>query len=201
MHSRVAAAMRAGVARLAARSGQSRLPRSRVFRLLRLLIFVLGAFAAGLYVAGAFDFERVMHRHAMHVGPGGFTLCGSANRMNCVVDGDTIHHQGIIIRVEGIDAPETHRAKCDSERALGLRATMRMLDLVNAGPFEIVRKGRRDTDKYGRELRDLQRDGRSFGDILIAEGLARRWDGRRRSWCGGSALRCRLRDRAPIRRV
>ena len=64
-----------------------------------------------------------------------------------------------------------------------MRATMRMLDLVNAGPFEIVRKGRRDTDKYGRQLRDLQRDGRSLGDILIAEGLARRWDGRRHSWC------------------
>jgi endonuclease YncB( thermonuclease family) len=175
--------MRACVARLAARAGQSRLPRSRAFRLFRLLIFVLGAFAAGLYVAGAFDFERVVHRHAMRVGPGRFTLCSHANQTNCVVDGDTIHYQGVIIRVEGIDAPETHRAKCESERALGTRATTRMLDLVNAGPFEIVRKGRRDTDKYGRKLRDLQRNGGSFGDILIAEGLARRWDGRRRSWC------------------
>ena len=92
---------------------------------------------------------------------GGFTLCSRANRTNCVVDGDTIHYEGVIIRVEGIDTPETHRAKCEFERALGMRATMRLLELVNAGPFDIVQKGRRDTDKYGRKLRDLQRNGRS----------------------------------------
>jgi endonuclease YncB( thermonuclease family) len=183
MHSRVAAAMRAGVERFTAKSVRSWPPRSRIFRLFRFVILALGAFAAGLYVAGAFDFERVVHRHAMRVGRGGFTLCSHANQTNCVVDGDTIHYQGVIIRIEGIDAPETHRARCDSERALGMRAMMRLLGLVNAGPFDIVQKGRRDTDKYGRELRDLLRDGRSFGNILIAEGLARRWDGRRRSWC------------------
>jgi endonuclease YncB( thermonuclease family) len=154
-----------------------------MFRLLKFLLLLLGAFAAGLYVAGAFDFGRVTQWRGMRVGPGGFTLCSHANRTNCVVDGDTIHHDGVIIRIAGIDAPETHRAKCESERALGMRATRRLLELVNAGPFEIVRKGRRDTDKYGRKLRALERDGSSLGDILIAEGLARRWDGSRHSWC------------------
>jgi micrococcal nuclease len=184
MHSKIAAATRAGVERLTARSARSQPPHVRIFRLFRLLILLLGAFAAGLYIAGAFDFDRVLHRHGMRVERGGFTLCSRANRTNCVVDGDTIHHEGVIIRIEGIDTPETHRAKCESERELGMRATMRMLELVNAGPFEIVQKGRRDTDKYGRKLRVLERDGRSLGDILIAEGLARRWEGRRRSWCG-----------------
>lgn len=183
MHSRVAAAMRAGVERLKAGPGQHRPMHSGTFRLFRFVLLALGAFAAGLYAAGAFDFERAVHRPAMRVGSGGFSLCSHANQTNCVVDGDTIHYQGIIIRIEGIDAPETHRARCDSERALGTRATMRMLDLVNAGPFDIVRTGRRNTDKYGRELRDLKRNGRSLGDILIAEGLARRWDGRRHGWC------------------
>jgi endonuclease YncB( thermonuclease family) len=42
----------------------------------------------------------------------------------------------------------------------------------------------RDADRYGRKLRVVTRNGRSLGDILVAEGLARRWDGRRRSWCG-----------------
>ena len=64
-----------------------------------------------------------------------------------------------------------------------MRATRRLLDLVNAGPFDVVQKGRRDTDKYGRKLRDLERHGQSLGDMLIAEGLARRWDGARHSWC------------------
>jgi endonuclease YncB( thermonuclease family) len=37
---------------------------------------------------------------------------------------------------------------------------------------------------YGRKLRVISRNGRSVADALVAEGLARRWDGARRSWCG-----------------
>jgi endonuclease YncB( thermonuclease family) len=48
----------------------------------------------------------------------------------------------------------------------------------------VVATGGRDEDRYGRKLRVVQRDGRSIADTLIAEGLARRWDGARRSWCG-----------------
>ena len=158
-------------------------------RLFKLFFVILGAIAVALYVTGAFDFRRGLHWPGMRDGPGEFTLCSRANRMNCVVDGDTIHYDGVIIRIEGIDTPETHRAKCDSERALGMRATERLLELINAGPFDIVQKGRRDTDKYGRKLRVLERQGRSLGDILIAEGLARPWEGRRRGWCSGKALR------------
>lgn len=41
----------------------------------------------------------------------------------------------------------------------------------------------RNLDIHGRKLRVLMRDGQSLGDILIAQGLARSWDGARRSWC------------------
>ena len=181
--------MRAYGERLAARPAHTRLPRFRMVRLLKPLLLIIAVIAAVLYVAGAFDFSRGLHWPGMRAGHGEFTLCSRANRTNCVVDGDTIHHDGVIIRIEGIDTPETHRAKCDSERALGMRATERLLELINAGPFDIVQKGRRDTDKYGRKLRVLERRGRSFGDTLIAEGLARPWEGRRRSWCDGKALR------------
>jgi len=157
--------------------------------LLKFVFLILGVIAVALYVAGAFDFSRGRHGRGMRGGPGEFTLCSRSNRTNCVVDGDTIHYDDAVIRIEGIDTPETHRAKCESERALGMRATERLLELINAGPFDIVQKGRRDTDKYGRKLRVLERQGRSFGDILIAEGLARPWEGRRRSWCDGKALR------------
>jgi endonuclease YncB( thermonuclease family) len=58
-----------------------------------------------------------------------------------------------------------------------------LLELINAGPIELVRRGR-DEDRYGRKLRVIARHGRSLSDTLVAEGLARRWDGRRRSWCG-----------------
>jgi len=181
--------MRADSERLAARPAHTRPPRFWMVRLLKVLFLILAVGAAALYLAGAFDFSRGLHWPGMRAGSGEFMLCSRSNRTNCVVDGDTIHYEGVIIRIEGIDTPETHRAKCDSERALGMRATERLLELINAGPFDIVQKGRRDTDKYGRKLRVLERQGRSLGDILIAEGLARPWEGRRRSWCDGKALR------------
>jgi micrococcal nuclease len=111
-----------------------------------------------------------------------FRLCGGRGQSNCVVDGDTIWYGGVKIRLADIDTPEVFSPRCASEAALGRRATERLLALLNAGPFEVV-PIERDADRYGRKLRILERHGRSLGDILIAEGLARRWDGARRSWC------------------
>jgi len=115
---------------------------------------------------------------------GGFTICARARRPDCVIDGDTIRIGGVKIRLEDIDAPEVFSPKCPSERARGNRATERLLALINQGPFELVRTGARDQDRYGRKLRTVARAGRSLGAILVAEGLARPWDGARRSWCG-----------------
>lgn len=117
-------------------------------------------------------------------GDGHFALCSRWNQQRCVIDGDTIRYNGLTIRLESIDAPETHEPRCASELALGERATNRLIELMNSGPFEVVYGGGRDADLYGRKLRAIERDGRSLGDVLIAEGLARRWDGARRSWCG-----------------
>jgi endonuclease YncB( thermonuclease family) len=113
-----------------------------------------------------------------------FHLCGHGARINCVVDGDTIWYQGSKIRLADIDTPEVSEPKCASEKARGDRATLRLLELINAGPFTVVRVGSRDTDKYGRLLRVIERDGRPITDVLVVEGLARHWDGRRHSWCG-----------------
>jgi micrococcal nuclease len=116
-------------------------------------------------------------------GNGTFALCVRASQQNCVIDGDTIRYGGTKIRLEDIDAPEVSSPKCASEAALARQATRRLAELLNAGPFELVSRGS-DEDRYGRKLRVIARDGRSVGDTLIAEGLARRWDGARRSWCG-----------------
>jgi micrococcal nuclease len=112
-----------------------------------------------------------------------FELCGSGTRTNCVVDGDTIWYGGVKIRLASIDAPELHDYKCPSEKELGERSKRRLLELMNAGPFVVVSSGNRDADKYGRKLRDIRRGGRSLGDILIAEGLASRWEGQHHVWC------------------
>ena len=112
-----------------------------------------------------------------------FTFCDGFTQRYCVVDGDTIRFAGVKIRVEDIDTPEIHDYKCEQELKRGLRAKSRLLELVNAGPFNIVSNGGNDTDRYGRKLRHLMRNGFSLGELLIDEGLARRYAGGRRSWC------------------
>lgn len=111
-----------------------------------------------------------------------FAKCGAVRR-TCVVDGDTFWFEGRKIRVADIDTPEIGKPKCDSELASGLRATQRFIELLNAGPFGIHSVGSRDRDRYGRELRVVTRNGRSLGDQLVSEGLARTWSGRREPWC------------------
>ena len=108
--------------------------------------------------------------------------CG-LRRYSCVVDGDTIWLKGTKIRVADIDTPEIHSPGCPAEKALGDRATQRLIELLNEGSFEAVPVGQRDEDRYGRKLRLLVRSGRSLGDQLVSEGLARTWSGRREPWC------------------
>ena len=111
-----------------------------------------------------------------------FGLCHGGGGGNCVVDGDTFWMNGAKVRIADIDTPETHPPHCAEEARLGEAATDRLRTLLNAGPVTLVSVGR-DVDRYGRRLRIIERDGRSLGAVLVAEGLARRWEGRRRPWC------------------
>jgi micrococcal nuclease len=111
-----------------------------------------------------------------------FSICGSGHRINCVVDGDTFWFRGEKIRIADIDTPELSPPRCESERELGLAAKQRLLDILNSGPLSFKTTAR-DEDRFGRKLRIVYRDRRSVGDILVAEGLARKWEGSRQSWC------------------
>lgn len=111
-----------------------------------------------------------------------FVPCAGPIRVTCVVDGDTFWLDGDKVRIADIDTPEVGDPQCAAERALGQAATARLVDLLNAGSFSLGRIAR-DQDQYGRKLRTVLRDGRSLGEVLVAEGLARRWDGARRGWC------------------
>ncbi|WP_205214893.1 thermonuclease family protein [Altererythrobacter sp. ZODW24] len=111
-----------------------------------------------------------------------FLACGAGKRITCVVDGDTFWLRGDKIRIADINTPETHRPGCAVEAALGAQAKRRLTQLLNAGPFALE-SGKRDTDRYGRLLRTVTRSGKSLGEVLVTEGLAERWNGRRRNWC------------------
>lgn len=111
-----------------------------------------------------------------------FSVCNIVRR-TCVVDGDTFWLEGVKYRIADIDTPEISPPRCEYERELGYRARDRLLVLLNEGPFELRATARTDEDRYGRKLRSVWRDGQSLGAILVDEGLARRWTGRREPWC------------------
>ena len=125
------------------------------------------------------DPERVAER---------FTRCGVGRGHACVVDGDTFKIGQRRIRIIGIDAPETHPARCPEEARLGEAATARLQDLLNQDAFEMVAPVYRDRDKYGRDLRTVQRqlpDGsvQSIASDMRESGLAHRYSGFKTAWC------------------
>jgi micrococcal nuclease len=126
--------------------------------------------------------QSIIQVQATSVRPS-FSTCLSASHRTCVIDGDTIRVSGETIRLLDIDAPEVRHARCPSEKALGDRATLRLVELLNSGSLTLRREGSRDTDRYGRSLRVVEVDGRSAGSVLVGEGLARPWSGQRRPWC------------------
>lgn len=118
-------------------------------------------------------------RHAVRFG-----RCHAGGGQNCVVDGDTLWAAGEKIRIASIDTPETHPPRCPAEAQRGAAATRRLQAWLNDGPFELVDNPGRSHDRYGRRLAVPVRDGESVGAVLIAEGLARRYDGGPRAgWC------------------
>jgi micrococcal nuclease len=86
----------------------------------------------------------------------------------------------INVRVRGIDSPEI-RGKCEAEKKAAIKARDRVVDLVkNSVRLENIALG-----KYaGRVVANVISDTGTVGAILIAEGLARSYDGGKRAgWC------------------
>ena len=83
------------------------------------------------------------------------------------------------IRIENIDTPEIN-GKCIREIDLADRAKSRLAELMHGNRIEIVRNGK---GKYKRTLARVLVNGIDAGNILISEGLARPWTGRRQPWC------------------
>lgn len=98
-----------------------------------------------------------------------------------VLDGDTFKLNGETIRVQNIDSPEISPCRCQLECDLGYRAKEFAERFLEGGPIVLERASRRD--KYNRVLARVSVDGADLGEALIAAGLARKWEGRRRPWC------------------
>lgn len=110
-----------------------------------------------------------------------FSMCGR-DKVTCVVDGDTIWLQGVNLWLESYDTPEPYNDICggQAEIALAKRASARLLQLLNGNAFTLETGGE---DRYGRVLATVRISGTDVGDILIAEGLARKWPNGAEFWC------------------
>jgi endonuclease YncB( thermonuclease family) len=107
-------------------------------------------------------------------------LSGHAFAANRAIDGDTIEIDGERIRLENVDTPEV-KGKCDAERMLAQVAKSFTQAAIDRGPITIQRIARKD--QYGRSIAWVKIDGQDLGQMLIDAGLARKWTGKRRSWC------------------
>ncbi len=146
-------------------------------------VLMLTLFTALILVASkGSDLAKAANIGSADVEQADFSICGRARRINCIVDGDTFWYRGEKIRIADINTPEISRPKCALEKRLGIKAQQRLHNLMNAERFSLV-QGARNRDRYGRLLRTVKRGGRSLGAILVEEGLAHIWHGRRESWC------------------
>jgi endonuclease YncB( thermonuclease family) len=108
-----------------------------------------------------------------------------------VIDGDTFAAKvrlkngasvTVRVRISNIDAPET-RGECESETELAARAKQRLSDLLPNGTS--IRLYKIKDDKYlGRIDALVASDGKDVGEIMLAEKLARGYNGGKRApWC------------------
>lgn len=110
-----------------------------------------------------------------------------------VVDGDTIKLGSQSIRIEGIDAPEL-KGDCANEKSTAQLAKYRLVTLLgnNAdGHLTTVVVTPSGVDRYKRTLASVTADNVDVGEVLMKEGLARKWtkkwDRKAEPWCAAPA--------------
>jgi micrococcal nuclease len=109
-----------------------------------------------------------------------FGQCYNAEGPNCVLDGGTIYVRGKKVAIAGVDAPQILGARCESERAKGIEAAVRLADLLNSGNVTVSALFR---DPYGRLVRKVRVGGDDVGGTLVDARVAREYDGHQQSWC------------------
>ncbi|MEO6581406.1 MAG: thermonuclease family protein [Sphingomicrobium sp.] len=118
-----------------------------------------------------------------------FTRCGPGRGHACVIDGDTFKLGSRKVRIIGIDTPETHPPRCAEEARLGELATAKLQALLNQGPFDMSAPIYGTRDRYGRDLRSIDRRLANGATQSIAaemrdSGLAHRYlGGFKTGWC------------------
>jgi endonuclease YncB( thermonuclease family) len=110
-----------------------------------------------------------------------------------VYDGDTFkatyydnqfRKQSEWYRIAGIDAPEI-KGDCSNEKVIAQAARIRLEGLLRQKTIYVDVDAKRD--RYKRLLSNVKVDGADVGEIILQDGLARRWtkkwDHKPEPWC------------------
>ena len=109
-----------------------------------------------------------------------------------VIDGDTIavrvrvwigQEVLVLVRVAGVDVPELAKG-CAASRALAIEAKSKVEGIIEGHQITLFNI---QSDKYfGRVVADVRIDGSGdLASLLLADGLARPYGGKKRcGWCG-----------------
>lgn len=114
---------------------------------------------------------------------GQFYYCGRSGLNNCIAESGVFWHDKTAVRLADVNVPSAESAKCDAERQRGFRAKVRLRELLDAGPFDLVLSDSGDREQSGAKLRVAMRGGKSIGDQLVHEGLAQPKGGGFTNWC------------------
>lgn len=85
------------------------------------------------------------------------------------------------VRINGIDSPEIN-GKCPEEKNLAALAKVKLEERILSGSVFEIRKVKRE--KYGRLLGDFFVDNQDIAAWMVANNLARHYNGKeRQGWC------------------
>lgn len=106
-----------------------------------------------------------------------------------VVDGDTLKCAGQRLRILGIDAPETGKARCEAEKRAGALAKRKMQELISGKSLVIIWPGRK-RDRYRRPLVHVFADRQDVALLMMRSGLALKYQRGKQAWRRRAAHWC-----------
>ncbi|MEM1372038.1 MAG: thermonuclease family protein [Pseudomonadota bacterium] len=151
---------------------------SKLWPLIFAAVFVV---VSAVSLVHGFAAPHVMEANqtVIEVRTGSYPICGSERRVTCIVDGDTFWLNGTKYRIAGLDTPEVN-APCTRGRITSARATERLQQLMSNATLQLAVTG---VDRYGRALVAVWSNNALVTDVMISDGVAVRWTGRRHKWC------------------
>lgn len=155
--------------------------RRRDFPLKALVLAFLGGTAAILAVGPQLSWVQAASTpsHGGMAISATFNPCGKDKASACVLSGRDFSYADKHYHLADVRVPDGQFPACDAELQLAGRAEKTFMSILNGGSFDMLP----DPTDSDPNARILMRDGVSFGQIMIAKGVAQPWAPQPYNWC------------------